>query len=275
MRVRVSVRIRGRGRGRSKSGVRVRVREPGDAVDAAHARAHEHGGRHEPHARLRLEPQEVVEARVPVDGATAHAPGARGAPAAGEGRGAVQLPLLARAALRARRLQRRSRRAVQLRALLEQPQRDRRRLGPGHSDHGGGRERGGAEARVGVHELGEQRLLGAPAQQRRPARRAPRRAARREQRVDCGLAEREVRARDEAAVGLGALRLERREQRGGAERGQPREQAVHQRRARLRLHERAEQRRAPRLLLEAERAVGGVHAEGRELDVLRGARLDT
>ena len=95
-----------------------------------------------------------------------------------------------------------------------------------------------------------------PAEQRFPTRRAPRRAggrrlvagrgqlvgARREQRVDCGLAEREVRARDEAAVGLGALRLERREQRGGAERGQPREQSVHQRRARLRLHERVQLR---------------------------------
>ena len=95
-----------------------------------------------------------------------------------------------------------------------------------------------------------------PAEQRFPTRRAPRRAggrrvvagrwqlvaARREQRVDGGLAEREVRAGDEAAVGLGGLRLERREQRGGAERGQAREQRPHQRRARLRLHERVQLR---------------------------------
>ena len=61
VRVRVRVRVRGRGRGRVKSrvrgkvkrGVTVRVREPGDAVvDTAHARAHEYGRRHEPHARL-------------------------------------------------------------------------------------------------------------------------------------------------------------------------------------------------------------------------------
>ena len=71
---------------------------------------------------------------------------------------------------------------------------------------------------MGFEELGEQRLLGALPQQAFPASRLPPGL---QQRVHCGLAQREPRPRHQPAVGLDTLGLERRQQRGGPQRRPP------------------------------------------------------